>query len=146
MKRDMTGPLPAWHREAKCASHGVDPHEYDLSTAGNPQERGTQDIVRAARACLDCPVIHECAAEAVADHSVGVIRGGQPCPPTHWSGKPDRRQRALEAVARGDHPLGVAAHSAAAVEYLWPAVEHLAALVHPDDPPAPTAAVGGHRG
>lgn len=123
-KNLVYGKLPAWHKLAKCGKPGIDPHDYDLADQG---ERRADTMVRAALACLECPVIHECAAEAVEDQAIGVIRGGLPCPKT-WLARGSVGQDALAAVGRGDNALAVAAYTAARHDATAAAVEPLAAL------------------
>lgn len=114
-----------WHYRGKCAPAKHDPREWELKQ--NLKE--WQTLLGAAKACLGCPVIRECAIEAVDTEAIGVIRAGLPCPPGHWVSRGNVRQRALEAVARGDNALTVAACIALNVERYTPAKDELLDLV-----------------
>lgn len=95
----------SWRSHAKCL--GDDIMLYDLSALadywkvhGWPPKTPANTI--AATLCADCPVIRECAADALVDRPrpVGVVRGGVWCSPAYWR----RTSAALAAVAGGDIP------------------------------------------
>lgn len=145
-KQFTYSPIPEWHETAKCARPGADARQYDLGRTG---ERRADTMVRAAIACFGCPVIHECARDAVEEHSVGVVRGGLPCPEQSWLARGSVGQDALEAVGRGDNALAVATYTAARHDATAPAVERLAALATWNAPPlewTPPAADRAPRG
>lgn len=122
---DVKGLHTEWHYRGKCAAPEQDPKDWDLQR--NQKEWKT--LVRAAKACLGCPVIRECAIEAVETRAIGTIRAGLPCPENHWRSKPNVRQRDLEAAARGDNPLMVAAYTSFTIERYRPAQDELLELV-----------------
>lgn len=122
---DVKGLHTEWHYRGKCAAPEQDPKDWDLQR--NQKEWKT--LVRAAKACIGCPVIRECAIEAVETRAIGTIRAGLPCPENHWRSKPNVRQRDLEAAARGDNPLMVAAYTSFTIERYRPAQDDLLELV-----------------
>ena len=122
---DDKGLHTEWNYRGKCAAPEQDPKDWDLQR--NQKEWKT--LVRAAKACIGCPVIRECAIEAVETRAIGTIRAGLPCPENHWRSKPNVRQRDLEAAARGDNPLMVAAYTSFTIERYRPAQDDLLELV-----------------
>ena len=122
---DIQGLHTEWHYRGKCAAPEQNPREWDLQR----RAKDWQTLVRAAKACIGCPVIRECAIEAVETRAIGTIRAGLPCPENHWRSKPNVRQRDLEAVARGDNPLMVAAYTSFTIERYRPAQDDLLELV-----------------
>ena len=60
--------VPDWHELAECARHRCNP-----SLEGTPPKK----LQRVARSyCAGCPVMAECAAEALQNTDTGVVRGG----------------------------------------------------------------------
>lgn len=122
---DIQGLHTEWHYRGKCADPALDPKDWDLQR----RAKDWQTLVRAAKACIGCPVIRECAIEAVETKSIGTIRAGLPCPENSWISRGNVRQRDLEAVARGDNPLMVAAFTSFTIERYRPAQDKLLELV-----------------
>lgn len=91
--------LPAWHEYGLCTKD--DPTSYDIQTA--QQDLGSE-CARTTALCAGCPVLKECAAEALELRSAayGCVRGGIPVStskgPVGWVGT------ALKAVAEGATP------------------------------------------
>lgn len=103
------GQLPEWHSMAQCSKPGHDPRDWDTRRADN----GRRDrAVRAATLCAGCPVIEQCAAQALAEQPTGVVMAGM-CMPSYRPWKGNRHHglgAALEAVAAGwPMPVVVAA-------------------------------------
>lgn len=87
--------VPAWHERAKCAK-ASDPTEWDITGRGSQAMR----LQQAQRSCSGCPVIAECAGEALDERPIGVVRAGIPIP-MH----PSRTVTdALKMIARGINP------------------------------------------
>lgn len=122
---DVKGLHTEWHYRGKCADPALDPKDWDLQR----RAKDWQTLVRAAKACIGCPVIRECAIEAVETKSIGTIRAGLPCPENHWKSTGTVRQEALELVAGGDNSLMVATFMSFKVERYRPAQDELLALV-----------------
>lgn len=92
-----------WHR-ARCA--GDDPERYEITP--DHAFKVCLDIaamgawVGQGSVCDGCPVIAECARDALNRKDAGVVRGGIPCPPnTVGSGNLKAVRAALAAVADG---------------------------------------------
>lgn len=122
---DVKGLHTEWHYRGKCAAPEQDPRDWDLQR----RAKDWQTLVRAAKACIGCPVIRECAIEAVETRAIGTIRAGLPCPENSWISRGNVRQRDLEAAARGDNPLMVAAYTSFTIERYRPAQDDLLELV-----------------
>lgn len=88
-----------WTRQAMCA--GRDPRAYEL-------DGFTGDRVAYARgACAGCPVMVECAADALEPLAVGTVRAGVWIPADHNKTRAVRRQLAsVVAGAVGVAPSG----------------------------------------
>lgn len=123
--------VPAWHERAKCAK-ASDPTEWDMEGRESPGVR----LQQAQRSCSGCPVIAECAGEALDERPIGVVRAGIPIP-MHPSRTVDA---GLKMIARGINPSRAvleamcSPHSqyAAAVPYLMAAaVDRVADRVTP---------------
>ena len=88
----------AWTAHAKCVD--MPPHLFDaeaLAYAHYPDDRAAAAIAL----CAGCPVIRECAADAMDPLAVGVVRAGLLLGPNH-TGAPGRETRArLAAIALG---------------------------------------------
>lgn len=91
---------PPWHRLAKCAKE-PDPRRWDCDGRLAPEER----LMGAQHACLGCPVMAECARDALAEGSTGVVRAGIPL---NAKITPTIR-RALKLIAAGSNPHRVVA-------------------------------------
>lgn len=66
--------MSEWQSLAKCRDS--DPELYDLSSSLYGRLTQQQRVDTAAALCSDCPVMAECAVEAIHDMSVGVVRAG----------------------------------------------------------------------
>lgn len=88
-----------WRLRALC--RGRDPEDYDLTFSKDLGEDETRDS-RARALCEGCPVMVECAAEALEPLAVGTVRAGVWIP--DWGRTRRRttaRQRLEEIVAHG---------------------------------------------
>lgn len=83
--------LREWTRRALCV--GRDPRAYELD-----DYRGDKELY-ARGACAGCPVIEECAADALAPLAVGTVRAGVWIPSESSRRRAARRQ--LMDAARG---------------------------------------------
>lgn len=91
----------AWRAHAKCAD--MPAYLFDaehLRFAHYPDERAA-----AARAlCSGCPVVAECAADALHPWGIGTVRAGILIPERAYQGEDRKRVRAqLAEIARGEH-------------------------------------------
>lgn len=96
-----TGPLN-WHRRAKCAQMR-DPSMWDAAP-GNGDKQLPTKIIRALEACELCPVVRECAQQALDERPIGVVMGGVPLPTGAWW-QPSYQQPyevMLERIADGE--------------------------------------------
>lgn len=121
---DLIGPgIPEWHRDGLCARPGQDPRRWDADD--DRRTSRAQKLVRAQKACTGCPVIRECAAEALDHGSVGVVRAG-----IELAGKPSPGARqALTGIANhGVEPVLAAITFAGTSPTLAAAVGPLQAL------------------
>ncbi|MGC3903939.1 WhiB family transcriptional regulator [Corynebacterium variabile] len=91
-----------WWQDAQCA--GDDPERYE--TAPDHAYSTCNDVRRMAEwighgaVCDGCPVIAECARDALDRRDAGVVRGGIPCPPnTVGAGNLAAARAALATVA-----------------------------------------------
>lgn len=93
------GPAPDWHRDSLC-SRADDPTRWDL---GEGSTSSADRDMRAAELCAGCPVIEQCAAQALAEQPIGVIMAGMAMPSYRpWKpGKHAGLTAALEAIAAG---------------------------------------------
>lgn len=83
--------VPEWHERAACAAHRC-----DAGLEGTPP--GKRPSV-AARYCAGCPVMAECAAEALSTRSTGVVRAGIFIPATSSSYLHPSKRRVLQSIA-----------------------------------------------
>ena len=83
--------VPEWHERAVCAVHGCDP-----GIEGTPA--GKRAAV-AASYCAGCPVKPECAAEALATRSTGVVRAGVFIPATAATHVSPSKRLQLQSIA-----------------------------------------------
>lgn len=99
-------PRPTWHLHAKCR-HTDHPTNWDSDRAKRTCDRTVMYVLQ----CEGCPVVRECAAAALEDHSVGVVVAGVPLPIwTWWTGRRPFA-RCLEDIAGGMLPhVAVAIH------------------------------------
>lgn len=93
-----------WWQDAQCA--GDDPERYE--TAPDHAYKVCNDVQLMAEwigqgaVCDGCPVIAECARDALERRDAGVVRGGIPCPPNTVGGANLAAVRsALAAIAEG---------------------------------------------
>lgn len=92
-----------WIHRAQCL--GTDPEAFDLTSSKELTERYGEELTRdqvAELLCAGCPVMAECAAEALLPLAVGTVRAGVWIPQVKAS-KPRARARALlMSKARGE--------------------------------------------
>ena len=92
-----------WLHRAQCL--GTDPEAFDLTSSKTLTETYGEDATRdqvAELLCEGCPVMAECAAEALIPLAVGAVRAGVWIPQVKAS-KPRARARALlRSRARGE--------------------------------------------
>lgn len=88
-----------WRDKAACS-------DTPLDWWATPRRFKLDDVAAAVTTCMDCPVIRECAAEAIETDDIAVIRAGVPIPDAR---RVDRRNatRALHAIAGGYDIRGV---------------------------------------
>lgn len=67
---------PAWHEAGLCARPGRDPREWDAATP--MRVTVAENTARALGLCEGCPVIRECALEALVIRCDGTVRAGIP--------------------------------------------------------------------
>lgn len=97
----MTGHM--WWRHGKCV--GMEPEMFDLSEGPYMVPPPERERI-AKRLCRGCPVMRECAADAIVHRDVGVVRAGVWISNNRCSKRNSRSIRALEAVVRqGKHAL-----------------------------------------
>lgn len=93
-----------WREAAQCA--GQDPAAWDVEAWPRLPKGGDRAAVhnsRAAALCTGCPVLAECAADALKPLAVATVRAGVAIPPNP-TGDPRRRVLArLQDIARGVH-------------------------------------------
>lgn len=85
--------IPEWHERAECAKHKCDP-----SLTGTPPGRLKRV---AASYCAGCPVMAECAAEALRNTDTGVVRAGMFIDNSNGRYHRPEKRRQLEAIAKG---------------------------------------------
>lgn len=87
----MATMIPEWHERAECAAHGCDP-----SLEGTPPRYRARV---AAEYCAGCPVMAQCAVEALRNVDTGVVRAGVFL--DAYNGRYHRpvKRRQLEAIA-----------------------------------------------
>lgn len=94
--------IPAWHDDALCARPGRDPRDYDAIAKdyrpGSPRE---DNVARAVSLCAGCPVLQQCALEALFEQCKGTTRAGVPL---HSDRLTRQQYDALCLVASGETP------------------------------------------
>ena len=135
-----------WRSRAQCIDR--DPDEYDLE-GGTPRGEPRQPIARDL--CEGCPVIRECAGEALEPLALGTVRAGVWITRAGGSGARDRVREALSEIALGealphdledllaplDHPRPSRASSAARI------ASAPASLTPAGEPPRPAPVAAG---
>lgn len=92
---EMTG--LGWRADAQCL--GRDPREYELEGG---EYTGTDRQTIARERCDGCPVMRECAAEALEPLARGTVRAGVWIPATMPRGTIARVREALTEIALGE--------------------------------------------
>lgn len=110
--------IPPWHSQAKCAHSDLPPQTWDALPAGGPRPQGAraqaEHHLHAAMLCAGCPVLAECAAEALAaTYTNGVIRAGIPLSRPRLQ-RDTWQAEALGLIADGAEPLAAVTTSAPA--------------------------------
>ena len=72
-----------WHARAHCSVTGS-PTDWDTPTDRRPRH---EKLATTAAQCTGCPVVVECAADALEERSIGVIRAGVPLVHHDWQGR-----------------------------------------------------------
>lgn len=104
-----------WYDRAACRDDDPDLYETPPALAATwnrpTHHRGTYEkthaLLNAGSRCDECPVVRECARDALACHDYGTIRAGIPVPDkTQQSARPIMRHvtTALQLVAHGAPP------------------------------------------
>lgn len=97
MTLEMRSPTD-WITRAQCCD--MDPNDFDP-----PHHINDNDIERrwdyAAGLCSGCPVIAECARDALEQHDGEIIRAGVPLPQPRGNASYKRAAAALRLIARG---------------------------------------------
>ena len=83
--------IPEWHERAECAAHGCDP-----SLEGTPPRYRARV---AAEYCAGCPVMAQCAGEALRNVDTGVVRAGVFIDNSNGRYHRPEKRRQLEAIA-----------------------------------------------
>lgn len=96
-----------WLGDAQCAGMDTDEFEYPEHIRGlTTTEMKSRRWHRAANLCLGCPVIRECAADALDQHDASIIRAGVPIPERGSTPYYRRARTWLQEIADGT-PLPV---------------------------------------
>lgn len=93
-----------WWNRAKCRND--DPDRYDLNLDRSIR-RDEKDCI-AEELCEGCPVLAECAADALATNNVGIVRAGLWFPYPAWGFAPSGKDRRRELYRRAAPALAQA--------------------------------------
>ena len=85
----------SWQDRAACARHRLDPEP--------PYGAGAGLLIHryAAAYCAGCPVLAECARDALAHRDIGVVRAGVYCAPNGVSQRVHVREALQQAAGHG---------------------------------------------
>lgn len=86
-----------WTKQAKCV--GMDPELFDITVTHHLTDAVTKQAI-AEDLCAGCPVMPECAADALETRSFEIVRAATHCPP-QGQGRKESIAR-LARIARGE--------------------------------------------
>lgn len=96
-------PIPTWHADAKCA-YAQRPQNWDLPLSNRLSR--AESLVHCATLCAGCPVIRECAQEALDVNDRALVRAGVAlplqCGIRYYGGL---ARRMIDAIAGGASPI-----------------------------------------
>ena len=95
-------PVPEWHWDARCGKRN--PRLYDTSSL-QYSSLNQNYFIEARDRCKECPVLQKCAAEALRDKEIAVIRAGVPLLDYVEQNEIKGRYDLLRHIAEtGEHP------------------------------------------
>lgn len=98
-----------WMRRAKCQHMNPIAFDYHEKLAGStPSDAVHAAYAAAAELCNGCPVMRECARDALDQQDVEVVRGGVPIPSRGRRRDTQRARLALAHIAAGEDSQWVA--------------------------------------
>lgn len=96
-------PIPTWHADAKCA-YAQRPQNWDLPLSNRLSRAET--VAHCASLCAGCPVIRECAQEALDVNDRAMVRAGVALPLNAGVRYTDGlARRMIDAIAGGASPI-----------------------------------------